>query len=149
MISQTAEYALRAVVYLAENTDRSCTIHEIAPATQIPAGYLSKVMQALARRGIVQSQRGLRGGFRLALHAEDISVYDVVQAVDPIQRITRCPLSKPEHRECLCPLHRELDGAAARTEEAFRRARISEMVSAAAPNRDVAPLAAALAPAAS
>jgi Rrf2 family transcriptional regulator, nitric oxide-sensitive transcriptional repressor len=147
MISQTAEYALRAIVYLAENETRPCTIQEIAPATQIPAGYLSKVMQELAKRGVVQSQRGLRGGFRLAVPAEDISVYDVVQAVDPIQRITRCPLNKPEHRTCLCPLHRELDAAAARTEEAFRRAPISEMVNAAAPNQDAAPPTAALAPA--
>jgi Rrf2 family transcriptional regulator, nitric oxide-sensitive transcriptional repressor len=128
MISQTAEYALRAVVYLAEQDGQSRTIQQIARATQVPAGYLSKVMQELARHGLVHSQRGLGGGFTLTRLPAEITVYDVVQAVDPIQRIRQCPLGKPEHAENLCPLHRRLDEAAATVEESFRCSRISEMI---------------------
>ncbi len=63
MISQTSEYALRATIYLARHPSVSFTTRQIAEATGMPAGYLSKVLQTLARVGIVQSQRGLHGGF--------------------------------------------------------------------------------------
>jgi Rrf2 family protein len=129
MISQTAEYALRAVVYLAEQSERPQTIQQIAAATQVPAGYLSKVMQELARHGLVRSQRGLGGGFTLARLPADMSVYDVVLAVDPIKRIHQCPLGKPEHAGNLCPLYRRLDEAAAAMEESFRCSTIGEMIS--------------------
>ena len=65
MISQTAEYALRAIVYLA-GQELPQTTQQIAATTRVPAGYLSKVLQALARGGLVHSQRGLHGGFTLA-----------------------------------------------------------------------------------
>ncbi|NUQ01687.1 MAG: Rrf2 family transcriptional regulator, partial [Armatimonadetes bacterium] len=92
MISQTAEYALRAIVCLAAQPEGRLTTPQIAGATRVPAGYLSKVLQLLGRAGLVRSQRGLGGGFVLARPAELISVLDVVNAVDPIQRITGCPL---------------------------------------------------------
>ena len=63
MISQTAEYALRAVVFLSMNVDAAFTTQQIAVATKVPAAYLSKVMQSLVRAGLVRSQRGLGGGF--------------------------------------------------------------------------------------
>lgn len=67
MISQTAEYALPAIVYFAENSGIGQTTDQIAKATQIPAAYLSKVLQQLSRAQIVQSQRGLGGGFSLRI----------------------------------------------------------------------------------
>ena len=66
MISQTAEYALRAVVCLARSApERRWTVRDIHEQTDVPEGYLSKVMQLLARAKIVRSQRGRTGGFRL------------------------------------------------------------------------------------
>jgi Rrf2 family protein len=129
MFSQTAEYALRAVVYLAEHPDKPYTIQQIAGPTQIPAGYLAKVLQELARAGLLTSQRGLGGGFALAVPAEELTVYDVVQPVDPIRRITRCPVNNPAHAGgALCPLHRRLDEAAATVERTFRETRIADIV---------------------
>lgn len=52
MTSQTAEYALRAVVWLASQPERALNTRQISAATQVPAGYLSKVLQALARAGL-------------------------------------------------------------------------------------------------
>ena len=52
----------------------------------MPEGYLSKVMQGLSREGLVSSQRGVGGGFTLAIAAEKLTIYDVVQSVDPIRR---------------------------------------------------------------
>lgn len=128
MLSQTAEYALRAVVYLAQNDNRPATIKQIAGPTQVPPGYLAKVMQSLARSGLLVSQRGLGGGFTLAVAPETLTIYEVVQAVDPIVRITRCPLNNPAHAVELCALHKRLDQAAALIEESFRSATVADML---------------------
>ena len=127
MISQTAEYALRAVVYLADQAPAPQTTQQIAKVTLAPAGYLAKVMQGLSRAGLVHAQRGLHGGFTLARSAEELTVLDVVQAVDPIQRITHCPLGLKGHTS-LCPLHRRLDSALATAEDALRRSSIAELL---------------------
>lgn len=63
MISQTAEYALRAVVFLSKNADMAYTTDQIAKVTHVPAPYLSKVLQPLIKARIVQSQRGLGEDF--------------------------------------------------------------------------------------
>jgi Rrf2 family transcriptional regulator, nitric oxide-sensitive transcriptional repressor len=86
MFSQTAEYALRAVVWLGSRPDGSVTSQEIADAAQIPPRYASKVLQALGRAGLVRSQRGLHGGFWLARPAEELSILDVIATVEPIRR---------------------------------------------------------------
>ena len=119
MISQTAEYALRAVVCLAADSDRTLTTPEIARRGMIPEGYLAKVMGLLVRARLVRSRRGVGGGFRLVRSPERLSVLDVVRSVDPVRRIPACPLGRPEHRGRLCPLHRRLDRAAASLEAAL------------------------------
>src|SRR5689334_17783414 len=105
MLSQTAEYALRAVVHLSTCPGESVAGPQLAQITQVPAQYLSKVMQSLARGGLVDAQRGKNGGFTLTRPPEDISILDVVNAVDPLRRIKGCPLGLKGH-ERLCPLHR-------------------------------------------
>ena len=60
MISQTAEYALRSVVFLGSQVGQPVTTQRIAVATQVPVGYLSKVLQGLGKAGLVDAQRGLR-----------------------------------------------------------------------------------------
>lgn len=129
MVSQTTEYALRAVVFLASEPGRARTTNEIAEATRVPSGYLSKVLQSLGRAGFLDAQRGIGGGYVLARPPEEITVYDVVQAVEPIPRIRACPLGLAEHCDHLCALHRRLDDAMATVEAAFRASTIAEMVS--------------------
>jgi Rrf2 family protein len=132
LISQTAEYALRAVVHLAKQAEgdgkTSLTVPEIAAATHVPSGYLSKVLQQLTRAGLITSQRGIGGGFRLARETAAISILDVVQAVDSLGRIHSCPLGITSHTH-LCPLHRKLDAAIAQAETAFRETTLAELVS--------------------
>jgi Rrf2 family protein len=127
-ISQTAEYALRAVVWLAREPNTSLGTAHIAKATKVPAGYLSRVLQGLARAGLLESSPGRSGGFRLARPPQAISVLDVVNAVDPVQRIARCPLGLAEHAGRLCPLHRRLDAAAAHVERTYAETTIAEIV---------------------
>ena len=127
MFSQTAEYALRAVVYLASQQGTPRTTQEIAKATQVKIAYLSKVMQNLGRHGLVQSQRGLHGGFTLSRSADELTVLDILMAVDPIQRIKSCPLGIKGHVN-LCPLHRRLDQAMKLVEDALRKSTLAELL---------------------
>jgi Rrf2 family protein len=128
MISQTAEYALRAMVYLAQYPERSHTNRQIARVTRVPTGYLAKVLQNLSRAGLITSRRGLGGGFALAKPANEITVYEVIQAVDPIPRITACPLKLKAHKDKLCPLHQRLDNAWELVERSFRNTTLSEII---------------------
>lgn len=128
MISQTAEYALRATVFLAMNSPKAFTVHEIATVTKVPAAYLSKVMQSLAKANILHSQRGVGGGFTLAVSPDRLSILDVVNAVDPITRIRTCPLDLKSHGTRLCSLHTRLDNACAQIEKAFGDTTLSELL---------------------
>lgn len=128
MISQTAEYALRAVAQLCSRPDEAQTTQQIADATRVPLPYLSKVLQALTRAGLIRSVRGLHGGFKLLQEPETLSVYDVIQAVDPLQRILTCPLGLEVHGTHLCPLHRRLDDAFLQVEQAFRESTIADLL---------------------
>lgn len=128
MISQTVEYALRAVVTIAQHEGQPCTSRKIAALTQVPSAYLSKLMQGLVRGGLVHSQRGLHGGFVLTKEPDQLTIFDVVEVVDPIRRITQCPLGIQAHGNTLCPLHRRLDQAMETTEQILRDTKISELL---------------------
>jgi Rrf2 family nitric oxide-sensitive transcriptional repressor len=128
MLSQTTEYALRAIVYLADHHGEAQTSDQIGEVTKVPLGYLAKIMQGLVKAGLVVSQRGLHGGFTLLRSPKDLTILDVVQAVDPILRITTCPLNLPGHGSNLCPLHRRLDNAMAAVETAFSRTTIAQLL---------------------
>src|SRR5262252_7720125 len=106
MFSQTVEYALRAVVHMADRASASRTTGQIATATRVPRAYLSKVLQALAQAGVVHSQRGVGGGITLTKPPAELTILEVVNAVEPIRRITTCPLKLSAHGTRLCPLHK-------------------------------------------
>lgn len=92
----------------------------------MPVGYLSKVLQQLTRAGIITSQRGIGGGFKLSRSPEQITINDVVQAVDSVPRIRKCPLGLEDHQR-LCPLHRKLDAAMAQVEAAFAETSLADL----------------------
>lgn len=128
MLSQTVEYALRAMVYLAGCSDDPQPTEQISEKTKVPAPYLAKVLQNLTRKGLVRSQRGVKGGFLLAQSPASITILDVVNAVDPIQRIKTCPLELKSHGIRLCPLHFRMDRALALVEDAFRKSTLAEIL---------------------
>lgn len=128
MFSQTVEYSLRAVVHLAGEAPTARTTDEIAAVTLVPRAYLSKVLQSLGRAGIVQSQRGLGGGMTLVKTPDELTILEVVNAVEPICRITTCPLGIATHGTHLCPLHRKMDNALAAVEEAFSGTTLADIL---------------------
>ena len=127
IITQTVEYALRAMVTLAFRRGEAMTVQDIARITRAPAPYLSKLMQGLVRARLVRSRRGQGGGFMLACVPEEITIWDIVQAVDPIHRIESCPLEIAGH-ESLCALHRRVDEAIGHVEAAFKQSTLAEVV---------------------
>lgn len=127
MLSQTVEYALRAMMHLATLDGTPVSCHTIAARTRVPPGYLSKVMRDLVVADLVTSFRGPNGGFILARPPAQITILDVVNAVDPIVRIHRCPVDNPLHTN-LCALHQRLDDALAAIERTFRAATLAEML---------------------
>jgi len=127
MFSQTVEYALRAVVYLAGQNDARTT-QQIATVTKVPAAYLAKVLQILSRCDLVRSQRGLHGGFALGRMPADLTIWDVVQAVEPIRRIRSCPLDLEAHKLKLCALHKKMDDALAEIERSFRETTLADIL---------------------
>ncbi len=129
MISQTVEYALRAIVTLAQHEGQACTAKQIAEITQVPSAYLSKLLQGLVRSGLVRSQRGLHGGFVLNSNPETLTILDIVNVVEPVKRLTECPLGISAHGANLCPLHRRLDKAIAAVEQTFRETTVAELLS--------------------
>jgi Rrf2 family protein len=128
MISQTVEYAFRAMVCLANASPEPQTTDELAKVTQVPAAYLSKIMLGLTRAGLVRSQRGPNGGFSLIESPPKVSLLEVVNAVDPIKRIRTCPLENPQHGVRLCPLHRRLDRVLATIESTFATTSLADIL---------------------
>jgi len=128
MISQTVEYALRAIVTIAQHEGQPCTAQQISKITHVPAPYLSKLMQRLVRAGVARSQRGLHGGFILTKEPDELTIWEVVDAVEPFKRIHECPLGIKSHGSTLCPLHKRLDVAMEMVEKQFRNTTIADVL---------------------
>jgi Rrf2 family protein len=82
-ITRQADYAVRAMVYLAQlGPEKRASTSQIAQEKQIPPSFLAKIVSQLSVAGLLQTSRGARGGVSLARSAEDISLLDVVEAID-------------------------------------------------------------------
>lgn len=136
MLPKTAEYALRAVVWMARNPGIPTPAEVLAKNTKVPRRYLHTVLQELARGGLVTSRSGPGGGYLLAKATKSMTILDVVNAVAPLERIRRCPLGLRSHTR-LCPLHRELDDVYAASEKALARVTIAQLLNS---TSDIVPL---------
>ena len=127
MLSKTAEYALRAVTCMGCQAEKPASADFLAEKTKVPRRYLTRVLQDLAAAGVCHSRPGPGGGYVLSQPTETLTILDVINAVDPLERITSCPLGLDSHTE-LCPLHAELDRAYAATESAFANVTIKQLL---------------------
>ena len=90
-LSKKADYALMAMKHLALRGDQgSSSAREIAALYDIPIELMAKVLQRLVRRGLLASHQGTRGGYQLARRPAQISVADVIQAIDGPVTVTAC-----------------------------------------------------------
>ncbi|HZD03887.1 MAG TPA: RrF2 family transcriptional regulator [Longimicrobiales bacterium] len=129
MLSQTAEYALRAVLHLAREGGRGpVRVDDIAAALDVPRNYLSKILHVLARAGILESTRGPHGGFELAHPAGDLTLADVVEEFDPLKESASCLLGR---RRCddrtPCSAHARWKEVAETVRSFFRETTVAEL----------------------
>jgi Rrf2 family protein len=89
-LSKKADYGLIALKHLARHADESVSAREIAREYRIPGELLAKIMQRLARKGLVVSQQGTHGGYLLGRDPSRISIVDVIEALDGPIGITPC-----------------------------------------------------------
>lgn len=128
LFSEAAEYGLRTAIWLADHPGQLWTIREIAAGTRSKPGYLIRVIQMLARAGIVLSQRGVGGGVSLNVDPGRLTVLDVINAVDPMARIKTCPLGLKSHGTNLCSMHSCIDETMGRIEVEFAKVTIFAML---------------------
>lgn len=128
MITQAGEYALRAIVYIAQTDPQMhSSAGTIAAATRVPQAYLQKILRILTREHLLVAQRGVGGGFSLAKAPSEIRVLDVLKACDSApERIEKCPLGIQGHTQ-LCTLHSLLDQQIALVEDAFSSTSIADL----------------------
>ncbi len=107
MITKTGLHAVRAMVALAQlPQDTYAGAATIAREIKAPQNYLAKLLQTLSREGLVQSQKGLGGGFRLARLPKEISLFDIVEPFEQVSRWSGCILGHPTcSDEAPCAIH--------------------------------------------
>lgn len=102
LIHRNTDYALRALISMSRNGDRTWSVRNLARETKISDAFLRKIMQKLSRAGIVFSQRGAVGGFSLTRKADKIKVLEVMEALQGPVAINRCFLDRscPRFNDC-------------------------------------------------
>lgn len=110
MISNTSEYALRALVALTDTVEGTTVqARELAETTKVPASYLSKILTTLRRAGILAGSRGSRGGYQLARDAGEIRLIEVVSMFEVVRPNDACLLGEfdpcDDDRPCTAHQH--------------------------------------------
>jgi Rrf2 family iron-sulfur cluster assembly transcriptional regulator len=129
--SRSAEYAIRAFVYLAAAPPGKFTmVKQIAEESEIPPHFLAKILQQLARKGMLRSSKGPTGGFSLRQPPQEISLLDVVDAVDGLADYNRCLGGMTDcNDQMACGLHDSWKALRSRIIEYMERTSIADVAS--------------------
>jgi Rrf2 family protein len=129
VLSQTAEYALRAVLAIAADREgQALGAARLAGVLGIPHNYLSKTLHQLARAGVLESNRGKLGGFRLARSADRITLLEVVSPFDDVSGRRVCLLGRPVcSDQNACAAHARWKAVSDRTATFFRETTVADL----------------------
>jgi Rrf2 family protein len=136
-LSEGVEWALHCAVNLAfVPSDRTLPAGRLAELNGVPTAYLAKHLQVLARSGVLEAVPGPRGGYRLARPATEISMLDVVEAVDGAEPAFRCTEIRrrgpaavpPREYRVACSIHAAMDRADAAWRAELRSVSIADLV---------------------
>jgi Rrf2 family transcriptional regulator, iron-sulfur cluster assembly transcription factor len=134
MVSQTGEYALRAVLHIAQQ-DGPTTAEAVADAVGAPRNYLHKVLHVLVRHGVLRSLRGRTGGFSVALPLEQLTLHAVVAPFDAIPSRRRCILGRAECSESdPCTAHWHWQSVAESITTFFRSTTVADLLAGRRPS---------------
>ena len=128
-LTKKADYALMAMKHLAENTERGArSAKDMADAYGIPPEALAKILQRLAKAGLLHSQHGTNGGYTLARSAHTISAFEVIQAIDGPLFITSCVTVRGECGQSnRCNIREPLRKVNESIEAVLKRIKVSHM----------------------
>jgi Rrf2 family protein len=128
-LTKKADYGLMAMRHLAEHAEeRACSAKDVADAYGIPQEALAKILQRLAKAGLLHSQHGINGGYTLARDPNTISAFEVIRAIDGPLFITSCVTVRGEcDQSDRCNIREPLRKVNSSIEEVLRRIKISEM----------------------
>lgn len=128
-LTRAADYAVRVMIQLAVSpTDHRALLPDLAAVTEAPESFLSKVLQALSRAGLIDSKRGHAGGFQISSRGREASMLEVIEAIDGPIHLNVCLISgKACSRKARCPAHPVWAQAQAAMLEVLSRAMIAEM----------------------
>ncbi len=106
LITRETDYAVRTVLYLAREQDRTASVTEVARTMHIPKSFLAKILQRLVRSRILKSRRGVNGGFQLARKPSDITLFSITEAIQCPAGINLCAVdSKKCKWSATCSVH--------------------------------------------
>jgi Rrf2 family protein len=129
MLSKTSQYALRAILYLARQpVDRRVRASDVAEDLGIPANYMAKILHSLARNGLLRSERGPGGGFRLARAPHEVTVADAIEPFEKLATRRMCLLGRSVCRDSsACAVHERWKVASEGMFEFFRETTVAEL----------------------
>ncbi len=105
-ITNAAEYAIRAILKMALEPEKVYTATELFIHIDAPHKFLSKILQKLAQKKILSSTRGIKGGFKLKIPLDTLTLYDIIEAIDGPLELNKCLVDGYEcSREKYCPVH--------------------------------------------
>ncbi len=110
IITRDTDYAIRALAFLAKKEDRTISVSELVRVLRIPRPFLRKIMQILNKKGVLLSQRGIGGGFKLAASPKKIFIMDILQIFQGTPSLAECLFKKtlcPDRP--FCPLRKKID----------------------------------------
>ena len=97
-LSKFTDYSFRALIYLAENRDKLCTVEELAKKIEISEHHLKKIIHKLAKTDLIISMKGRTGGLKLGLEPQDINLGEVIKITEDNLNIAQC-----FNKENCCP----------------------------------------------
>jgi Rrf2 family iron-sulfur cluster assembly transcriptional regulator len=130
MLSGSAQYALRAVAYLAgHDAAKPVRAVELAEAVDVPANYMGKILHRLVRAGILKSVRGMHGGFELAIPADQLSLRVIVSQFDHRGEGRKCLLGRDEcSDDDPCPTHERWGQVSQKIDEFFGTTTVADLI---------------------
>src|ERR1700731_1586297 len=128
-LTKKADYGLMAMKHLAEHAHNgACSAKDVAESYGIPPEVLAKILQRLAKAGLLHSQHGINGGYTLARAANEISAYEVIRAIDGPLFITSCITVRGECDQTQrCTIREPLRKVNQSIEEVLKKIKISHM----------------------
>ncbi len=128
-ITNSSEYAIRAVVYMAQHPETSFSATVLYEKVDAPQKFLAKILQKMARKKILKSHRGVTGGFEIAKPLEKLTLLDIIEAVDGPIALNKCLLTNYNcKREALCPVHPIWEEAQEKLKETLTKKSIADIV---------------------